>query len=115
MQNNQSNGLGIGSLVAGILSIILAFVTLVPLVGFYPGIFAIILGIVGVVLGAIGGKKASAAGGKSGVATGGLIVSIIALALSVIFFLSCQACVACAANQAAGEMNALMNELEALM
>lgn len=75
MEEKQSNGLAIASMVLGIVSIILMCI---------PGICygAWVFAIVGIVLAAVAKKKA-----KSGMATAGLVCSIIALALWVVFII----------------------------
>lgn len=76
MEEKQSNGLAIASMVLGIVSIILMC---------FPTIFCYgtwVLAIVGIVLAAVAKKKA-----KSGMATAGLVCSIIALALWVVYII----------------------------
>ena len=68
MEEKQSNGLAIASMVLGIVSLILTCI--LPYVSW---------AIVGIVLAAIAKKKA-----KSGMATAGLVCSIIALAVWVV-------------------------------
>lgn len=76
MEEKQSNGLAIASMVLGIVSLILTCI--LPYVSW-------VLAIVGIVLAAIAKKKA-----KSGMATAGLVCSIIALAVCrCCFFLFC--------------------------
>ena len=70
MEEKQSNGLAIASMVLGIVSLILTCI--LPYVSW-------VLAIVGIVLAAIAKKKA-----KSGMATAGLVCSIIALAVWVV-------------------------------
>lgn len=70
MEEKQSNGLAIASMVLGIVSLILACI--LPYVSWVPAI-------VGIVLAAIAKKKA-----KSGMATAGLVCSIIALVVVII-------------------------------
>ena len=69
---------------------------LIALVGsiFLPvfGWIWMIAGVLGIVLGAVGKKK----GAKC--AVGGMVLSIIALALAVVFWLACAACVAAAST-----------------
>ncbi len=74
-------GLGIASMVVGIVSLAL----------FCTGWVAIICAIVGVALGGIGLYKAKQAGMKNGMAVAGLVCSVIALAILlayIIFFAS---------------------------
>ena len=70
MEEKQSNGLAIASMVLGIVSLILTCI--LPYVSW-------VLAIVGIVLAAIAKEKA-----KSGMATAGLVCSIIALAVWVV-------------------------------
>lgn len=93
-QNVPGKGAAIGSLVCGIISIILSFFSVSSIVG-------LILGIVGLIL-ASSSKKA---GYTEGLRTGGFVVSLIGVILSAIFFVSCVACVGCLG--AAGGLSAL--------
>ncbi len=72
-------------------------VSLVGLVlSFLGGIFSIIAlpaSIVGLVLAVNGGKKYKANGEKSGLATAGMVIGIIAVLFSAIFFFTCGICV----------------------
>ena len=82
--------MGKGQSVAGF---VLSLVGLV--LSFLGGIFSIIalpVSIVGLVLAVIGGKKYKANGEKSGLATAGLVLGIIAVSLSAIFFFTCGIC-----------------------
>lgn len=75
--------MAVASLVLGIISLIISL--------FLSGMgwIACITGIIGIILGALGRKKAE----KKGVATAGLVLSIISVALGLIFWLACAACV----------------------
>ncbi len=77
-------------------------VSIVGLVlGFFGTWFSIIAlptSIVGLVLAVIGGKKLKADNQKSGLATAGLVIGIIAVALSAIFFFTCGICTLCVAG-----------------
>ncbi len=64
-------GLGIASMVLGIVSLVM----------FCSGWLAVICAIVGVILGGVGYKKAKDAGMKNGMAVAGMTCSIIALAI----------------------------------
>ncbi|MBP3706753.1 MAG: DUF4190 domain-containing protein [Clostridia bacterium] len=68
-------GLGIASMVLGILSLVLFCVWYV----------AIPCGIIGLVLGAVGYNKARSCNIKNGMATAGIVCSCIALGLAVLF------------------------------
>ena len=98
----QSTGKGfsIAALVLGIVSCVLAWFYLV-------NIAAILLSTIGVVLAAIGRKHAKAAGASTGMGTAGLVLSIIALALSAIGFISCTLCAICVADTAATAFGSL--------
>ena len=91
--NTQSNGLGVASLVLGILSIVCSFI---PAWGW---ILALIMGLIGTVLGAKARKES-----QTGVATGGFVCSIIGLVFGAVG-LVCVACIGVAG--AAGVFNAL--------
>lgn len=71
----------IASLVLGICSLVFPFIGL--------GWLSCILGIVGVILGALGRKKSE----KKGLATAGMVMSIIAIALGLLMWLACAACI----------------------
>ena len=79
-EQKESNGLGVASLVLGILSIIFIFV--VQWIG-------LILGIIGIVL-AVNARKNN----PSGVATAGLVLSIVGTVFCALGFIACAACVA---------------------
>ena len=80
--NSKTSGLGVASLVLGIISIVCAWFG-------YGAIVGIILGIVGVVLGAMGRKQS-----QTGLATAGFVCSLIGLALSTARLICVIACVA---------------------
>lgn len=84
--------------VLGIVAIICSFI------GGWASIIALPMAIVGLVLSIIGGKEYKAAGQKNGLATAGLVIGIIAVVLSAIFFFTCGICVLCVADK--------VNELE---
>ena len=71
--------MGIASLIIGIVALVLSFFGIIT---FWP---ALILGIGGIVLGALGKKK-------SGAGTAGMIISIIAVAICLIWFIACGGC-----------------------
>lgn len=75
--------MGVASMVLGIVA--LAFAVF----GGAASWLGVIIGIVGIILAAIAKKNA-----PSGVATAGLVMSIIAAALGLVFWLACAACVA---------------------
>ncbi|MBQ8658277.1 MAG: hypothetical protein IJ506_04005 [Clostridia bacterium] len=90
--------MGKGQAMAGF---VLSIVGLV--LGFLGGWFSIVAlpaAIVGLVLAVIGGKKLKADNQKSGIATAGLVIGIIAVVFSTIFFFTCGICTLCVANAA---------------
>ena len=86
------NGMGVAGMVLGIIAIVTCWWG-------YAAIVSMILAIVGLVLSIMGRKKNAEVGAPAGMATAGLIMSIIALVLSVIVFIACAICVS-AANRA---------------
>lgn len=77
-RNNGGQGLGIGALVLGIISFVVAFIPCV-------GVLAIFTAIVAIVLGAIGLSQSSRAGNShKGLNIGGLIVGVIALFVAIV-------------------------------
>ncbi len=66
--------------------------------GTWFSILALPASIVGLVLSVIGGKKLKANDQKSGLATAGLVVGIIAVVFSAIFFFTCGICALCVAD-----------------
>lgn len=77
---NQSNGKAIASLVLGLLAVACVFFG-------YGALLGIVLGIVGLVLG-IQAKKEQ----PCGMATAGFVLSLIAIIVCAIGFISCVAC-----------------------
>lgn len=73
--------MAVASLVLGICSLVFPFIGL--------GWLSALLGIVGIVLGALGKKNVE----KQGMATAGIVMSIIAVALGLISWVACAACV----------------------
>lgn len=88
MNQNQSDGKAIASLVLGIISCVCVFFGQGALLG-------IVLGIVGLVLG-ISARKES----PSGMATAGIVLSAVAIAICALGFLACVACVGCLGSMA---------------
>ena len=83
--------MGKGTAVAGF---VLAIVGLA--LSFIGGIFSIIalpVSIVGLVLAVVGGQKLRKASQPTGLATAGLVIGIIAVVVSAIFFFTCGICV----------------------
>lgn len=83
--------MAVASLVLGICSLVFPFIGL--------GWLSVLLGIVGIVLGALGKKKNTE---KQGMATAGIVMSIIAVALGVVSWIACAACVGGLASIGAG-------------
>lgn len=90
--------------VLGIVAIICSFI------GGWFSIIALPMAIVGLVLSIIGGKEYKAAGQNNGLATAGLVIGIVAVVFSAIFFFTCGVCVLCVAD----ELNELENGLNDL-
>lgn len=84
MEQKQTNGMAVASLVLGIVSAVCIFFGYLAFIG-------IITGIVGLVLGVLAKKKQ-----PCGMATAGIVLSAVALGLCVITFIACFACTACA-------------------
>ena len=91
--------MAVAALVLGIFSIILSFFSFIGWLG-------IILGILSVVLGAIARKN-----GQGSLATAGLVVGIIGLSMSTIFYLACVACVSGAESAINDAINDAFNSL----
>ncbi|MFA0815218.1 MAG: hypothetical protein ACC608_05470 [Anaerofustis sp.] len=77
----QNDGKAIASLVLGILAAVCVFFG-------YGALLGIVLGVVGLILGIMSKKEQ-----PSGMATAGIVLSIIAIAICVIGFIACVACV----------------------
>lgn len=78
--------MGIAGFVLSIVGIVLSFFS-----GFFS-IVALPISITGLVLSVVAGKK-----NKTGLTTAGLVLGIIAVALSAVLFFSCGLCVLCVA------------------
>jgi len=93
--------MAIASLVLGIVAAVLMLI---------PGISiaAPVVGIVGIILGVLGRKQAIERGEAPGMATAGLVLSIIATAVSLIVWISCYACVKCAADKASSNLEDIL-------
>ena len=75
--------MGVASLVLGIIALVWSL---------FGGTFlSALVGIIGIILGAVAKKQA-----PSGVATAGLVLSVIATVLSLIFWIACAACIGAA-------------------
>ena len=100
--------MAVASMVLGIVALV--FSCIIPAMGWLGAI----LGIIGIVLGVLGRKKQPE---KKGMATAGMVMSIIAVALGIIFYIACAAC-AKAVTDAVGGADAwqdLANALESAM
>lgn len=73
--------MAVASLVLGICALVFPFIGL--------GWLSVLVGIVGVILGALGKKDEA----KSGMAKAGMVMSIIAIALGLVFWIACAACI----------------------
>lgn len=80
--------MAVASLVLGICSLVFPFIGL--------GWLSVIIGIIGTILGALGRKKSK----KQGMATAGMVMSIISVALGILMWIACAACVGSIASLA---------------
>lgn len=76
VNRNSGHGLGVASLILGIISFVVAFIPCIGILAFFTSITAIILG-------AIGLSQASRDGSPRGMMLGGLIVGIIAIFVTI--------------------------------
>ena len=90
--------MGKGQIIAGFVLAICGLV--LSFLGGWFSIIALPASIVGLVLSVVGGKKAKANGEKNGLAVAGLVVGIVAVLFSAIFFFTCGICVLCVAAEA---------------
>ena len=81
--------MAVTSLVLGICSLVFPFIGL--------GWLSVIVGILGTILGAIGRKDET----KKGMATAGMVMSIISVALGIIMWIACAACIGSVASSVA--------------
>ena len=84
--------MGIATLILGIISFILSFIPICGLVGLLPAIIGLILGIVEVV-------KKSKAGEPKGLGIAGIILTSIALVVSIVWNLVIVAAIGVAASE----------------
>ena len=89
-----------GSLVCGILSLVLYFPSLIPMVGIPFSVIGIILAIVGLVMSSNAKRQGSPA-------TAGLVLSIIGLALCALALIWCGLCTTCMSCGSCGSLGAL--------
>ena len=92
---NPGQGLGIASMVLGILAVVFVWASGL--------LFPIAMAIVGLVLGLIAAKKSKMAGMSTGMATAGIVCSIVALGLNILCFI----CVCVAAAEVVSFGNSL--------
>ncbi len=88
----MGKGYAVAGLVLSILGIVLS------LFGAWLSIISLPVAIVGLVLAVVGGKKLKANGQSAGIATAGMVIGIIAVVLSAIFFFTCGICTICVAS-----------------
>lgn len=96
----------IAGLVLGIVGIVFSFI------GTWFSVLALPISIVGLVLAITGRKSMIAENQPTGIATAALVLGIIAVVLSAIFFFTCGICVLWVANEvndAAKDLNDLAN------
>ena len=106
---NNGKGLAVAGLVLSIVGLVFSFL------GTWFSVLALPISIVGLVLAVMGGKKLKAVGAPAGVATAGLVLGIIAVVFSAIFFFTCGICTICVAseiNKSYGDLNDLLNSLK---
>ena len=87
-------GKAIAGMVLGIIGIVLGFL------GTFFSIVALPVSVVGLVLSVMGRNQLKAAGEPAGIGTAGLVLGIIAVVLSGIFFFTCGICTICVAGTA---------------
>lgn len=116
MQNEGNKTLGIISIVCGGVAIVLSFFT-------YLNIIGLAAGIVGIILAVKAKQSFQNAGQTSPVPTVGLVLSIVGLVLSAIFFFTCTLCAICvcasgtALESAAdsGQLESALNDLSSAL
>lgn len=101
-------GKAVAGLVLGIVSIVLG------ILGGWLSVISLPAAIVGLCLSVSGGKGLKAAGQPSGIATAGLVLGIIAVVLTAIFFFTCGLCTICVAAGGAAAENAAEEILSSL-
>ncbi len=78
-------GMGVTSLVLGIVSIVLVCLSFIKGVG----VVGVILGLIGIILGASARKSGY---GRVGVATAGMVCSIVGMSLCLTMYIACVTC-----------------------
>ena len=108
---NNGKGQAIAGLVLSIAGLVFSFL------GTWFSVLALPMSIVGLVLAVMGGKKLKAVGAPAGIATAGLVLGIIAVVFSAIFFFTCGICTLCVAAKINDGLNGLddLNELNGLI
>lgn len=101
-------GKAIAGLVLGIVGIVFSFL------GTWFSVIALPIAIVGLVLSVMGKKALVAAGQPAGIGTAGLVLGIIAVVFSAIFFFTCGICTICVATGEGLVEDALEDALEGL-
>ncbi len=85
--------MAIAGLIISIVGLVLSFC------GGWFSIVSLPVSVVGLILAIIGGKQLRAAGQPTGVATAALVLGIIAVVFSGIFFFTCGICLLCVTNE----------------
>lgn len=99
----------VAGFVLGIVALVFGFL------GTWFSVIALPMAIVGLILSVTGGKALKAAGqSESGIATAGLVIGIIAVVLTAIFFFTCGICTICATCAARDAYNAYGDMLSGL-
>lgn len=104
----------VAGLVLSIVGLVFSFL------GTWFSVIALPIAIIGLILAVVGGKKLRANNQPKGIATAGLVLGIIAVVLSAIFFFTCGICTICVADaandivNAAGDVDALEDALSEL-
>lgn len=101
-------GKAIAGLVLGIVGLVFSFL------GTWFSVIALPIAIVGLVLSVMGKKALTAAGQPAGIGTAGLVLGIIAVVFSAIFFFTCGICTICVATGEGLVENALEEALKDL-
>ena len=104
---NNGKGQAVAGLVLSIVGLVFSFL------GTWFSVLALPMSIVGLVLAVMGGKKLKAVGAPAGIATAGLVLGIIAVVFSAIFFFTCGICTICVAskiNEGLNDFNDLANQ-----
>ncbi len=94
--------MGIAALILGIVAFILSFIPLCGIIGIVPAIIGLILGIVEVV-------KKSKSGEPKGLGIAGIILTSIAIIVSIVWNLVVLAAIGVAATEGSTDYNSLYN------